>query len=230
MLAMLIFSVTIVIEKINMEVADMLQTTIFKEDWEVGSRLSMFGVTKAELVTVVEKAVGARADAVPHDPVTAPGTFSYIYGTRGLRDLFASQGWIPDSTKGIESIYHPITGTKLIFQNVDSACDDRHPKAISGKGMASEEIISLSTKYLFEDMEEQRQKMLNGTAWFLCVYANGEDVRAELSLPLGVKEGQFSGFIERIFLLNQGEWKPFTISRKEEYPLFQDFDIPVTRK
>lgn len=163
---MLIFSVTIVLGIINMGVPDMLQTKIFKEDWEVDSRLSMFGVTKAELMKVVEMAVGARADAVPHDPVNAPGTFSYIYGTRAIRDLFVSKGWIKDSTKNIESVYHPQTGTKIIFQNVDSACDNRHPKALSGKGLASEKIITLSTKCLYEDMEEERQKRLNGTAWF----------------------------------------------------------------
>lgn len=208
----------------------MLSTKIFKEDWEVDSRLSFFGVTKDELMTIVEMVVGAKADAVPHDPVTAPGLFSYIYGTRALRDLFASKGWIPDGTKGIESICHPEIGTKVIFQNVDSACDTRHPKAISGKGMASEEIISLSTKCLFEDMEEQRQKKINGTTWFFCVSANDEDVRAELSLPLGVRGGQFSGFIERIFILNHGEWKSFAPSKMADYPLFQDFDISVTRK
>ena len=206
----------------------MLEAKIFKEDWEVDSRLNSFGVTKDELMTAVQMAVSARADSVAHDPVTAPGTLSYIYGTRGIRDVFAAKGWIPDCTFGIESIYDPDTGTKIIFQNTDSACEDRNPKAISAKGRASEMAIMLASKYL-PGMEEC-QKLLRGPVWYLCVFANGDDVRAELSRPLSVEGGQFSAFFERIFILNHGEWKPFTLSRKEDYPLFQDFDIPVTRK
>jgi len=208
----------------------MLQTKIFKEDWEVDSRLNIFGVTKAELMNVVHVAVGARADAVPHDPVTAPGTLSYIYGTRGIRDVFAPKGWIPDCTEGIESIYDPKIGTKVIFQNTDTACDVYHPKAISGKGMASERVIMLATKYLWPEMDEEAQKRLNGPVWYFCLFANGDDVRAELSRPLAIKGGQFSEFIERIFILKHGEWNPITPSKMDDYPLFQDFDIPVTRK
>ena len=198
----------------------MLETKIFKEDWEIDSRLSSFGVTKDELMTVVQMAVSARADAVAHDPVTAPGTLSYIYGTRGIRDIFAAKGWTPDCTFGIESIYDPKTGTKVIFQNTDSACDDRNPKAISAKGRASEMAIMLASKCLIPDMEEERQKRLRGPVWYLCVFANGDDVRAELSRPLSVEDGQFSGFIERIFILNYGEWNPPTPSKMSEIILY----------
>jgi hypothetical protein len=206
------------------------QVKIFKEDWEVDSRLGFFGVTRDELMTVVEMAVGARADAVPHDPVTAPGTFSYIYGTRALRDVFVPKGWVKNSTEGIESIYDSETGTKVIFQNTDSACDICHPKAISGKGLASERVVMDAAKGLFPEIDEERRKRLNGPVWYFCLSANGDDVRAELSRPLAIKRGQFSEFIERIFILKHGEWNPITPSKMDDYPLFQDFDIPVTRK
>jgi cytochrome c553 len=207
----------------------MFKVKIVQEDWEVDSRLVKFGVTRDELILIVEAAVSARADAVPHDPNNAGGLFSWIYGTRTLRDVFAAKGWLADNTKNVPSIHDPKTGTKIIFQNTDSACDDCHPKAVAGKGMASEEIVSLSTAYLFADMEERRQKKLNGTVWFLCVYANGDDVRAELSLPKGIKGRQFSGFIERIFVLKHGEWPPAPTKKSQDTEV-QDFDIPVTRK
>lgn len=227
---MLIFSATIEVAKINMGVFLMLKAKVFKEAEEVHSRLNLFGVTKAELMTVVHAAVGARADSVEHDPVTAPGTFSYIYGTRAIRDIFAPKGWKPDSTDGIESIYDPETGTKVIFQNTDTACDFRHPKAISGKGMASERVIALAQKNLFPEFEEENQRRLNGTVWYFCVYANEDDVRAELSRPLAIEGGQFSGFIERIFILGNGEWGSFITSPVDEEIEAQEYDIPVTRK
>jgi hypothetical protein len=207
----------------------MIQTKIFKEDYEVYSRLNDIGVTKEELMPIIHTAVGAKADAVPHHPVTAPGTFSYHWGTMALRDVFVPKGWIKDSTEGIESVYDPKTGTKIIFQNADSACDVYHPKAISPKGLASERVIL--QPYLIPDMEENRQKRLNGPVWYFCFFAKGDDVRAELSRPLAIKGRQFSEFIERIFILKHGEWNLITpLTKKDDYPLFQEFDIPVTRK
>ena len=210
----------------------MAETKIFKESYDVAPRLNLFGVSRDELIRVVELAAGGRADAVPNDPLTAGGLFSYIYGTRGLREVFIPKGWYKDHTKGIESVVHPESEIKIIFQNVDIACDvSRPPKALSGKGMASEEIIDLSTAFLFEEMEKDRQKLLNRTVWFLCVSANGEDVRAELSLPLGIEARQFSEFAERIFILNYGEWDPTTISYEtDDSPIVEDYDVAISRK
>ncbi|WP_449246473.1 hypothetical protein [Desulfarculus baarsii] len=210
----------------------MTNTKIFKLDYEVASRLSFFGVSRDELMRVVESAVGGRADAVPNDPLTAAGLFSYIYGTRGLREVFLPKGWYIDRTKNIESVIHPESGIKIIFQNVDLACNEGSPpKALSGKGMASEEIIDISTGFLFQEMEKDRQKHLNRTVWFFCVSVKGEDIMAELSLPLGIKEGQFSEFAERIFVLTRGEWGPaIPTSKTDESPETQDYDVPVSRK
>src|SRR3546814_12876712 len=61
----------------------MLTARIYKDDWSVDARLAeTFGVTRDELVQVVREVVGARADAVENDPVSAAGQFAYIHGTR----------------------------------------------------------------------------------------------------------------------------------------------------
>ena len=179
---------------------------------------------------IIHTAVGARADVVPHHPVTAPGTFAYHWGTMALRDVFVPKGWVKDSTAGIESVYDPETGTKIIFQNTDSACEIYDPKAISEKGIASERIVMWAQKGLFAEIDEERQKRLNGPVWYFCLFVNGDDARAELSRPLAINRRQFKQFIERIFLLKHGEWNPIVPSKKVEYPLFQEFDVPVTRK
>jgi len=206
----------------------MIQARVFKEDWEVDFRLNDFGVTKEELMPIIHTAVGAKADAVAHHPVTAPGTFAYHWGTMALRDVFVPKGWAKDSTEGIESVYDPKTGTKIIFQNTDSACDVCDPKAISPKGLASARVIS--QPYLILEMEEDRQKKMNGTVWYFCLFAKGDDVRAELSRPLAIEGRQFSEFPERIFILKHGEWNLVTpLTKTDDYPL-QDLDILVTRK
>lgn len=204
---------------------------VYSEIAEVQTRLAEFGVTKEELLDIVRAAAGAKGDAVPHDPITAAGTFAYIYGTRHMRNVFAPKGWIPKNTSNIESIDHPETGTKLIYQNVDSACDPlREPKAISSKGAASERMVSSYMGFLFPDMEREYTAQLNDTLWYLCVYANGDDVAAELSRPLAVEEGQITGFSERIFLLRKGEWINPKFVQDDDLSSGIDFDVKVSRK
>jgi len=51
----------------------MLAARIYAETHEIDARLVPFGVTRQELIGVVRGVVGARADAVENDPMTAEG-------------------------------------------------------------------------------------------------------------------------------------------------------------
>lgn len=58
-------------------------------------------------------------------------------------------------------------------------------------------------------MPPERIARLNSTVWFLCVSINHQDpddVRAELALPAAIDRGHFKGFLERIFIVNFGDW------------------------
>lgn len=182
---------------------------------------------------MVHAAVAGRAISVPNDPITAGGFFAYSYGTRALRELFLSKGWLADGQDNIASVVHPETGVKIIFQSTDTAGDAlREPKAVSGKGVASERIVELAQKNLFKEMDEEDKHKVNSTVWFLCVYQKGQDVRAELSRPLAVEGGQFNGFIERIFIVQYGEWKSPDTAAFENIgiPPGPEFEIDVSKK
>ncbi|ANW05328.1 hypothetical protein LMTR13_05805 [Bradyrhizobium icense] len=60
---------------------------------------------------------------------------------------------------------------------------------------------------------------------------NGDDVRAELSFPKRIEDGQFKGFNERIYIIKAGEWASMMpqVIDGDEGPA-QDFEINVTRK
>lgn len=185
---------------------------IFREPYSVESRLQPFGVTVEELVAVVEQIVAARNNVVSVDARTAAGTQAYLAGVRHLRLLFLQRGYEIDFTNGVESVVDPFRGTKIIYQSVDQACVPMFgPKAINGKGPASESQVNRAQGCLFraEDLPEVAPsdiEGLNTAVWFLCVSVDGDDVRAELSLPAIVSGGNFEGFLERIFILNDGEW------------------------
>jgi hypothetical protein len=207
---------------------------VVSQDYEVESRLSRLGLTASELIGVVHQAVAAKAAFVLNHPLNAAGQLSYIYGTGALRDTLRAKGWEIDRTGNIESTYNPTTGMKIVFQNADSACDySRDPKALSDKGPAASKAVNLGQYSLFPEYEkedEEKRKKENAALWYLFVYINGDDVRAELSFPKRIEDGQFKGFNERIYIIKPGEWASMMPKADDNEPPAQDFEINVTRK
>lgn len=191
----------------------MLTAHIYTDKWDVGARLSRFDTTRDELIEVVRKTHGERSSSISVDPLSAPGQLSYIGGTRHTRLLFMPKGWVIDREKNIESVIQPDLGLKIAYQNVDiAASHDRSPRAISGKRSGSAKMIEEAQGCLFgsgglpEAVPTESLARLNSALWYLCVSFNGDDVRAELSLPAAIKDNNFHGFLERIFLIQRGEW------------------------
>lgn len=213
----------------------MLTSRIYTEDWDVDQRLQLFDTTRDELIRVVREVVAARSDAIDDDPVTAGGQFAYIYGTRHLRGLFRPKKWLRCRDENIESVQHPEKNLKIVYQSVDLAASKTHsPRAISGKGSGADRIIDLAQGSLFSDEELERLNpetlgVINTGVWFFCVSVDGENVRAELSLPSSIEARNFKGFIERIFIVRGGDWD----SIKVEPDMGDDvveFEPTVTRR
>lgn len=214
----------------------MIPARIYNEEWTVDARLSeTFGVTRVQLIQIVKEVVGARADAVENDPITAAGQFAYIHGTRNVRALFRTRGWNLFRKDNIELVRHPERDLTISYQSVDLAASESYsPLAISGKGAGAERAIEEAQLSLFSSAELERPDprvlaTINTGMWFFCVSVVGEDVRAELSLASGVSGGNFSGFIERIFIVKKGEWDSIRLGSGQESDAV-DFEPIITRK
>jgi hypothetical protein len=211
---------------------------IIKDEIEVDARLmEVLGVTREECLPVVQAVVDARNDVIDDDPVTAAGQLAYIYGTRTVRRVFRSRGWMKDRADNIESTIHPDGEIKLIYQSTDTACDlFREPKAISEKGPASERAIESGTPFLFPEWEiearrqrEEARQRANATVWLFCVSVDGEKVQAEVSRPRSV-EGKDYRFAERIFIVKGGDWDGGSLVDLNDDVIPLDFEPNVTRK
>ncbi len=77
-------------------------------------------------------------------------------------------------------------------------------------------------------MRVSELREVNATTWYLFVYADGTDVRAELSCPSAIIDSQFAGFNERILLVRKGEWAGPDPLADDTAPI--DFEVPVSRK
>jgi hypothetical protein len=190
----------------------MLATRFYIEPYDVDARLVPFKATRAETWRVVAGVVAARADAVENDPTTAEGQFAYIYGTRFLRSLFRTKGYLLYRQDNIEGVVHPERDLRIIYQSVDLAASWLHdPRPASAKGSGSDRIVdsaqgSLFTPEQLASAEAIKFDPINTGVWYFCVSVNGDDVRAELSLPSSIENGAFGKFIERIFIVGGGEW------------------------
>lgn len=210
----------------------MQQTQIIEDSLDVTNRLDLFGVTKSELSQVVLKVVMARNNVVSSDPITAPGLFAYIYGTRALRELFMrkSDDWEIDRSENIEATYNKVSGIKIIYQSADCASNKyRVPKAISDKGAGSERIVANGQLDMYDDQNE-KPIHINPKVWYLYVSVNNSDVCAELSCPGLIENGQFKNFVERIFIIKSGEWDSINIVPDNTNIDAEEFEINVSRK
>jgi len=202
---------------------------VLAEEFEVAPRLEQLGVTKAELLQVVRAAVGARRNATPFHPLSAGGLLAYLAGTEHLRRVFVPQSWKICRRDNIESIFHTEIGIKIAYQNAERAGDPlSDPIAVSKKGAGAARAVELGQYDLFPEVREMEVAEITAASWYLFVYADGPDVRAELSCPVAINDEQFDQFHERILLVQKGEWDGPDPLADDAPPV--DFEVNVSRK
>src|SRR4051794_13855024 len=108
--------------------------TVVTAEWEVRQELRALGLTVEIVAKVARAAAAAKADTLPVDPCSAPGTQAYFAGIRHIRLELQPLSWRMDRPGNVESTVNDELGIQLCFQNVDQACGDREPQAISEKG------------------------------------------------------------------------------------------------
>ena len=203
---------------------------VLAEDHEVVPRLAQLGLRRDMLLDVVRAAVGGRRSSTPFHPISAGGLMSWIEGTAHMRRVFVPQGWEICRRDNIESVFHPEYGIKVVFQNAERAGDPLFdPVAVSRKGAGSARAIELGQYELWPEVREKEVAEVTAPTWILFVFAEGDDVRAELSCPMAINEDQFDGFHERILLLEKGgreSTEPFI--DEDEPPA--EYDVMVSRK
>ncbi|MEN3977198.1 hypothetical protein [Emcibacter sp. SYSU 3D8] len=203
---------------------------VLAQEIEILPRLAHLGLSKAALLDVVRAAVGSRRNTTPFHPLSAGGQLSWIEGTAHLRRVFVPQGWEICRRDNIESIFNEAVGIKVIFQNADRAGDPlRDPIATSKKGAGSARAVELGQYDLFPEDKAREDVEITAAPWVLFVYADGDDVRAELSCPIAINDERYDGFHERILLVQKGEWDgPNPLADDGEPPV--DYEVTISRK
>lgn len=203
---------------------------IVREADEVEAGLKELGLSREIVRQIAYAAAGARAEALPVDPSSAPGMLSYIFGVRHIRLLLQPLGWRMSRVGNVESTINDELGIQICFQNVDVACGSFDPEAISGKGAASRQLVRDGNLELFPLDPGSRVAPIGAapTVWVICVSADDHSVRAEVSCPKSFEGNQFEGFVRRLCVVDDTFEPQADHAQDNDEGL--DFDVAVTRK
>lgn len=193
---------------------------------EVVARLDGLGMDPQTLLQIAARACLERANATPFHAANAAGTFAYQYGTFALREMYVGRnGWVKERPNGVEAIWNPTTGARVVFANVDTCCNREYePKPKSTKGAGAERTCETN---LFGSLPRFYREDSNTSQTFYLMV--DDDGRVELSRPV-IRGKTFSEFPERIFLKKSDDDETFAHLPLDDDDTVVDFDPLVAPK
>lgn len=136
-------------------------------------------------------------------------------------------------TGNVESTVHDELGIQLVFQNVDVACEEQDPQAISGKGAGSRKLIESGQQgELFTRSVVPLHKALGvtPTVWAVCVSVSEKQLRAEVSCPKVFQGDQYEGFSKRIFVVSEDLDPSVKQDSSDDDYNAEDFEVRIEKK
>lgn len=223
-----------------------MPTVIVTKPLEVENELEKIGISGEQALEIVHAMAGARADATENDPPGAAGWSAWRMGIRRSREVTIHDkrfpDWERDETGQVSSVVNRKLGIRLLVSNTDDGtgieAQDRYPQNRSKKGAATDRIV-LSNQGVFEFMEQAANVVafpkaadaeLGIVSWYVCVYSDGDELRAEVSCPIGIDGGFFTGFSKRIIILGGDGSGIDPVKSKKPDGEVVEFDIRVARK
>lgn len=202
---------------------DKVETAILREPHDVARCLSEMKLPLDKLLKVRAVAVYEGRNTTPYHCSNAAGTFSYQQGTWALRNELVGKEWAVDRSGGVEAIWNAALKIRVIFANVDIACNDQmQPKPRSKKGAGAERVCMGN---LFDDLPHFTKRPTDNEAtYYLMVDEKGA---TELTRPV-VSGGTFSNYIHRIYLSDGSDLTDSGLL--DDVPNTETFDPQIVRK
>jgi hypothetical protein len=203
-------------------------------DWQVKQELAALGLSPEIVKNVATAVASAKMDTLEIDPLSAPGTQAYIHGIRSIRLQLLPNGWRISRAGNVESTVNDREGIQVCFQNVDSACGDRDPQAISAKGSGARKLIRDGRQ--MEMFENVKASVPTGygavpTVWVVCVSTDEKRLRAEVSCPEAFEGDQFEGFSKRIFVVDEPLSPTPKPTQEADFGVGQDdYEVRIAKK
>ncbi|MCX4094825.1 hypothetical protein [Nocardia sp. alder85J] len=216
-----------------------LQQPIVIEPLDAAPYLGRMGILIPDVVAAIKAGDTWAGSMTSHHPVTAAGLIRWIYVVGTIRERLAgTRLWIGDDPKN-----RPISGrtdgtyTLSIAGGNEVTGIADHPKGPSAarrRGKATEEAVNGTVPLItvhalrgdIDDHDSDLRVQPPHGPWFLLYYRDTDTVRMEISLPVGFKNGQFTGWKVRVIL---DEWRPDSGSARPRDIGGEDVDFQVVQ-
>ncbi|WP_457125751.1 hypothetical protein [Mycobacteroides abscessus] len=209
-------------------------TVVRPEDAE--AYLAQMDISARLIHDAIEAGDIAAGNINEHHPITGAGLSRWIQVVGSLRgELAVSNCWRGDNPQNRPISRHtnkPYTLSTVGGTEATGIVDHpAGPKAARRKGPATEEAVN-GTRALIEvkDLLAGSRSFSQDAAvppagnWFLVYHRADSEIRLEVSLPLGFRDGQFTGWRVRVVLRS---WKPKESAKKPLDVGGQDVDFEV---
>ena len=199
------------------------------------ARLAELGLREEELVNAVRAAEMERRSCSPLEPSTSPGYKAWSTGFRTLAEQLVLRGWEKTETRGLPRLLNPESRIAIALVTGDEGTGTTlvgsGPKSKAPRGTQSVLFVRSNQVQLnlFPGSRQfmQRPSEAEQITWWLLMYSSGNgEVRAELSLPVGLGEDRrLAEWEERIVLhLESGSLEPDSLD-DDEPPVELEIDV-----
>lgn len=209
-------------------------TTVIRPE-DSGAYLQQMDIKVRDVRDAIEAGDVAAREIGAHHPITGAGLTRWIQVVGMLRRRLASgRDWLGDNPRNRPISRHTsksytlstVGGTDAtgIVDHLDG------PLAANKKGRATAEAVTGTLTLIEVDKLLPGARTFDASTtppsgnWFLVYYRDDEEIRTEISLPLGFRDGQFTGWLVRVIL---DSWKPAEPVKRPLDVGGQDVDFEV---
>jgi len=190
----------------------MLKPVIF-EDYEVEAWLTEFRLPKEELLDILDRAAGERANVNPNDPAGTAGYEMRRWCTRFIREssTLKELGWVVCRHSQVEGVRNDDLKMKIAFMNTDARTGiiSKQPHSVADKGPVSEQLIKRNKESLQGSLIDlgsaEIDPILEYDFWYLCCHVSERHITSELSRPIGMTNSIVDDFSQRVILWQPGD-------------------------
>ena len=182
-----------------------MTTILLSEPLKVQSRLQELGLTEEILREAVEAGERVRRTFTANHPLVVPGLMRWAETIKVIRDRLMASGWTKSDIGGVPLIIHPkgLIALTVMTGNEGTGNDSAELRSKNPRGSTTIAFIKQNAEQLEFDrtvlkIKAAETKQDNPMMWYLAVNCVGNDVRFELSLPLGMNNGHIEDWQERI--------------------------------
>lgn len=213
-----------------------MPVAIYDQPFDARRRLAELGVSVEALIKALQAGHLARLSCTDNDAPFIRGTEAWRFVVRTLREELLPKGCRKADPNNFSLIISDARKWNIAVASGDALTRNKSgdPKTKHLKGLFTE-ALTIRNRHiggLFPDdiPEEVRVaiSILEYPTWILLINITDDEIRAELSYPDKIEDGQIVSWKERIFIPDSAD--DAGGSRKPIEDTEADIDVPVRRK